>query len=165
MGAPTYDARSSDCQLVFVGASGSSATLRPGGLRWLQPPPSGRRNKVPRGGGDRGSAALRDDYGGQRERSGIARAAVPRRAGPEGSSLVLRSPSGSHVVFCVRPLWWTASCPRRGRRRWSTSPAQAQRGLTGGPAPVVRPLCCVGHSVLQSPAHAGARVLALLPRG
>ena len=87
---------------------------------------------MPRGGGDRGSAALRDDYGGQRERSGIARAAVPRRAGPEGSSLVLRSPSGSYAVICVRPLGWTASCPRRGRRRWSTSPIDARRGLTGG---------------------------------
>ena len=74
---------------------------------------------------------VRDDYGGQRERSGIARAAVPRRAGPEGSSRVLRSPSGSHAVICVRPLWWTASCPRRGRRRGSTSSIDARRGLTG----------------------------------
>ena len=89
-------------------APGSSAALRPGGLRRLQPPPSGRRNKVPRGGGDRGSAALRDDYGGQRERSGIARAAVPRRAGPQGSSRAILCPSGSHVVICVRPLGWTA---------------------------------------------------------
>ncbi len=86
---------------------------------------------MPRGGGDRGSAALRDDYGGQRERSGIARAAVPRRAGPEGSNLVLRSPSGSHAVICVRPLGWTASCPRRGRRRGSASPIDDRRGLTG----------------------------------
>ena len=102
------------------------------GLRRLQPPPSGRRNKVPRGGGDRGSAALRDDYGGQRERSGIARAAVPRRAGPDGSSRAVLCPSGSHAVICVRPLGWTASCPRRGRRRGSTSSIDGRRGLTGG---------------------------------
>ncbi len=39
-------------------APGSSAALRPDGLRRLQPPPCGQPNKVPRGGGDRGSAAL-----------------------------------------------------------------------------------------------------------
>ena len=87
---------------------------------------------MPRGGGDRGSAALRDDYGGQRERSGIARAAVPRRAGPDGSSRAVLCPSGSHAVICVRPLGWTASCPRRGRRRGSTSSIDGRRGLTGG---------------------------------
>ena len=146
-------------------APGSSAALRPGGLRRLQPPPCGQRNKVPRGGGDRGSAALRDDYGGQRERSGIARAAVPRRAGPDVFRGAIRCPSGSQAVFCVRPLWWTGelSTSRQtpGERIHHRCQARADRH----PAPVVRQLSCSGRSVLQSPAHAGARVLALLPRG
>ena len=140
----------SDCQHVSVGATGAL----PGGL-----------NKVRRIGGEGAPAALRGDYGGQRERSRITRAAVPCCTAPDGPSCRSSADTGRQVVLCVRPLWWTASCPRRGRRRWSTSPAQAQRGLTGGPAPVVRPLCCVGRSVLQSPAHAGSQVFALLPRG
>ena len=108
---------------------------------------------------------VRDDYGGQRERSGIARAAVPRRAGPDVSRGAIRCPSGSQAVFCVRPLWWTGelSTSRQtpGERIHHRCQARADRH----PAPVVRQLSCSGRSVLQSPAHAGAQVFALLPRG
>ena len=108
---------------------------------------------------------VRDDYGGQRERSGIARAAVPRRAGPDVFRGAIRCPSGSQAVFCVRPLWWTGelSTSRQtpGERIHQRCQARADRH----PAPVVRQLSFSGRSVLQSPAHAGAQVFALLPRG
>ena len=108
---------------------------------------------------------VRDDYGGQRERSGIARAAVPRRAGPDVFRGAIRCPSGSQAVFCVRPLWWTGelSTSRQtpGERIHHRCQARADRH----PAPVVRQLSFSGRSVLQSPAHAGAQVFALLPRG
>ena len=46
----------------------------------------GGRNKVRRIGGEGAPAALRVDYGGQRERSRIARAAVPCCTAPDGPS-------------------------------------------------------------------------------
>ena len=74
---------------------------------------------------------VRDDYGGQRERSGIARAAVPRRAGP--GSLGTRSAAhlGVRPSFASVRFGGQASCPRRGRRRGSASTIDAGRGLTG----------------------------------
>ena len=97
------------------------------------------------------------------ERDSSRRRTSPRRAG--GSSRVLRSPSGSRAVFCVRPLWWTAelSTSRQtpGERIHHRCQARADRH----PAPVVRQLSFSVRSVLQSPAHAGAQVFALLPRG
>ena len=61
----------SDCQRGSDGATGAL----PGG-----------RNKVRRIGGEGAPAALRVDYGGQRERSRIARAAVPCCTAPDGPS-------------------------------------------------------------------------------
>ena len=63
------------------------------------------------------------------ERDSSRRRTSPRRAGESRNAI--RCPSGSRAVFCVRPLWWTARCPRRGRRRGSTSSIDGRRELTG----------------------------------
>ena len=129
---------------------------------------SGRAEQGATGWGRGGSGCphcVRDDYGGQRERSRITRAAVPYCPAPDVSRSVIRCPAGRPAASCVRPLWWTAelSTSRQtpGERIHHRCQARADRH----PAPVVRQLSCSGRSVLQAPAHAGAQVFALLPRG
>ena len=146
MGLPT-----SDCQRGSDGATGAL----PGG-----------RNKVRRIGGEGAPAALRVDYGGQRERSRIARAAVPCCTAPDGPSCRSSANTGRQVVLCVRPLWWTASCPRRGRRRGEhisdSRPARTDwRPCSGRPAALLRrpfgaPVSCPRGS--SSPRSTSARV-------
>ena len=75
---------------------------------------------------------VRDDYGDQRERSGIARVAVPRRAEPEDLAGFSAAHLGAGPSFASVRFGGQASCPRRGRRRGSTSSTDARRGLTGG---------------------------------
>ena len=72
---------------------------------------SGRAEQGATGWGRGGSGCphcVRDDYGGQRERSRIARAAVPYCPAPDVSRSVIRCPAGRFAASCVRPLWWTA---------------------------------------------------------
>ena len=74
---------------------------------------------------------VRDDYGDQRERSGIARVAVPRRAGPESLGTQSAAHLGAGPSFASIRFGGQTSCPRRGRRRGSASSIDARRGLTG----------------------------------
>ena len=72
---------------------------------------SGRAEQGTTGWGRGGSGCphcVRDDYGGQRERSRITRAAVPYCPAPDVSRSVILCPAGRSVASCVRPLWWTA---------------------------------------------------------
>ena len=72
---------------------------------------SGRAEQGATGWGRGGSGCphcVRDDYGGQRERSRITRAAVPYCPAPDVSRSVIRCPAGRPAASCVRPLWWTA---------------------------------------------------------
>lgn len=96
---------------------------------------SGRAEQGTTGWGRGGSGCphcVRDDYGGQRERSRIARAAVPYCPAPDVSRSVILCPAGRSVASCVRPLWWTAELSTSRQTPGSTSPIDAGRGLTGG---------------------------------
>ena len=95
---------------------------------------SGRAEQGTTGWGRGGSGCphcVRDDYGGQRERSRIARAAVPYCPAPDVSRRVIRCPAGRFVASCVRPLWWTAELSTSRQTPGSTSTIDARRGLTG----------------------------------
>ena len=96
---------------------------------------SGRTEQGTTGWGRGGSGCphcVRDDYGGQRERSRIARAAVPYCPAPDVSRIVILCQAGRSVASCVRPLWWTAELSTSRQTPGSTSPIDAGRGLTGG---------------------------------
>ena len=96
---------------------------------------SGRAKQGATGWGRGGSGCphcVRDDYGGQRERSRITRAAVPYCPAPDVSRSVIRCPAGRFAASCVRPLWWTAELSTSRQTPGSTSTIDARRGLTGG---------------------------------